>query len=152
MAHFDVLKKYILKMCCSVNQIDNLKSSNIMQSWTVTGNMYGVLIIWELCLFLLRFSAIARFTYGSEQGCGGRINVSDSTSVQIQRYKWLSSLGLKFSMQKSLVDCHTWRLCVLQKDRGWRLIKGKFHAYVLWPLAKKFQNWIVDRSTHVFTV
>ena len=24
---------------------------------------------------------------------------------------------------------------------------GKFDAYVLWPLAKKFQNWIVDRST-----
>ena len=37
--------------------------------------------------FSLRFSAIARFTYGSEQGCGGRINVSDSTSVHIQRYK-----------------------------------------------------------------
>ena len=27
------------------------------------------------------------------------------------------------------------------------LMKEKFHAYVLWPLAKKFQNWIVDRST-----
>ena len=28
-----------------------------------------------------------------------------------------------------------------------RLMKGKFDAYVLWPLAKKVQNWIVDRST-----
>ena len=28
-----------------------------------------------------------------------------------------------------------------------RLMKGKFDAYVLWPLTKKFQNWIVDRST-----
>ena len=28
-----------------------------------------------------------------------------------------------------------------------RLMKGKIDAYVLWPLAKKFQNWIVDRST-----
>ena len=27
------------------------------------------------------------------------------------------------------------------------LMKEKFDAYVLWPLAKKFQNWIVDRST-----
>ena len=26
-------------------------------------------------------------------------------------------------------------------------MKGKFDAYVLWPLAKKFQNWIVDQST-----
>ena len=26
-------------------------------------------------------------------------------------------------------------------------MKGKFDAYVLWPLAKKFQNWIVDWST-----
>ena len=26
-------------------------------------------------------------------------------------------------------------------------MKGKFDAYVLWPLAKMFQNWIVDRST-----
>ena len=26
-------------------------------------------------------------------------------------------------------------------------MKGKFDAYVLWPLAKKFLNWIVDRST-----
>ena len=26
-------------------------------------------------------------------------------------------------------------------------MKGKSDAYVLWPLAKKFQNWIVDRST-----
>ena len=26
-------------------------------------------------------------------------------------------------------------------------IKGKFDAYVLWPLAKSLQNWIVDRST-----
>ena len=28
-----------------------------------------------------------------------------------------------------------------------RLMKGKFDTYVVWPLAKKFQNWIVDRST-----
>ena len=26
-------------------------------------------------------------------------------------------------------------------------MKGKFDAYVLWPLAQKFQNWMVDRST-----
>ena len=26
-------------------------------------------------------------------------------------------------------------------------IKGKFDAYVMWPLAKRVQNWIVDRST-----
>ena len=26
-------------------------------------------------------------------------------------------------------------------------MKVKFDVYVLWPLAKKFQNWIVDRST-----
>ena len=32
----------------------------------------------------------------------------------------------------------------------WRLMNGKFDAYVLWPLAQKFQkfqNWIVDPST-----
>ena len=27
------------------------------------------------------------------------------------------------------------------------LIKGKFDAYVLWPLTKRFKNWIVDRFT-----
>ena len=26
------------------------------------------------------------------------------------------------------------------------LMKGKFDAYVLWPLTKKFQTWIVDQS------
>ena len=26
-------------------------------------------------------------------------------------------------------------------------MKGKFYAYVLWPLARRFQNWIVDLST-----
>ena len=26
-------------------------------------------------------------------------------------------------------------------------MKGKFDAYVLWPLTKRVQNWIVDRST-----
>ena len=26
-------------------------------------------------------------------------------------------------------------------------MKGKFDAYVLWPLAKRVKNWIVDRST-----
>ena len=32
-------------------------------------------------------------------------------------------------------------------------MKGKFDAYVLWPLAKRVQNWIVDWSTaHDFTV
>ena len=25
-------------------------------------------------------------------------------------------------------------------------MKGKFDAYVLWPLAKRIQNWIVDKS------
>ena len=25
-------------------------------------------------------------------------------------------------------------------------MKGEFDAYVLWPLAKKFHNWIVDGS------
>ena len=34
-----------------------------------------------------------------------------------------------------------------------RFIKGKFDAYVLWPLAKKFQNWLVDQSiAREFTV
>ena len=34
-----------------------------------------------------------------------------------------------------------------------RRMKGKFDAYVLGPLAKKFQNWIVDQSTtHDFMV
>ena len=28
-----------------------------------------------------------------------------------------------------------------------RLMKGKFDVYVVWPLTKKFQNWIVDQST-----
>ena len=28
-----------------------------------------------------------------------------------------------------------------------RLMKWKFDSYVLWPLAKKSQNWIVDQST-----
>ena len=28
-----------------------------------------------------------------------------------------------------------------------RLMKGKFDAYVMWPLAKNSQNWIVDQST-----
>ena len=26
-------------------------------------------------------------------------------------------------------------------------MEGKFDAYVVWPLAKRVQNWIVDRST-----
>ena len=26
-------------------------------------------------------------------------------------------------------------------------MKEKFDAYVLWPLAKEFQKWIVDQST-----
>ena len=34
------------------------------------------------------------------------------------------------------------------QSRIFRLfMKGKFDAYVLWPLTKRFQNWIVDRST-----
>ena len=33
------------------------------------------------------------------------------------------------------------------------LMKGIFDPYVLWPFAKKLQNWIVDWSTaHDFTV
>ena len=28
-----------------------------------------------------------------------------------------------------------------------RLMKGKFNAYAMWTLVKKFQNWIVDQST-----
>ena len=27
------------------------------------------------------------------------------------------------------------------------LMKGKFDAYVLWPLTKRVQNWILDQST-----
>ena len=26
-------------------------------------------------------------------------------------------------------------------------MKGKFDAYLLWPLAKRVKNWIVDQST-----
>ena len=26
-------------------------------------------------------------------------------------------------------------------------MKGKFEAYVMWPLAKRFQTWIVAQST-----
>ena len=32
-------------------------------------------------------------------------------------------------------------------------MKGKLDAYVLWPFAKRVQNWIVDQSTaHDFMV
>ena len=30
----------------------------------------------------------------------------------------------------------------------WRFMKGKFNPYVLWPLAQKFQNGIVDQTTN----
>ena len=39
----------------------------------------------------------------------------------------------------------SWLVACFQIFR--RFMKGKLYAYVLWPLAKKFQNWIVDRST-----
>ena len=46
----------------------------------------------------------------------------------------------------------SWWLVALPKIFR-KLIKEKFDAYVLWPLAKKFQNWIVDRSTaHDFAI
>ena len=37
-----------------------------------------------LIFFLFRFSftAIARFTYGADQGCGGQVNVDSSTQIQ----------------------------------------------------------------------
>ena len=39
----------------------------------------------------------------------------------------------------------SWLVAHIQIFR--RLMKGKFDAYVLWPLTKKFQNWIVNWST-----
>ena len=35
-----------------------------------------------LLLFIHRFSAIAKFTYGSPQGCGGRLDVVSSTTIR----------------------------------------------------------------------
>ena len=37
--------------------------------------------------------------------------------------------------------------CLVAHLRNFRLfMKGKFDAYELWPLAKRVQNWIVDRT------
>ena len=69
--------------------------------------------------------------------------------------------GLKENRQKSIVELHVqYSICAYRKVANSnlsqlvacfqifiRLMKGKFDAYVLWPLAKNFQNWIVDRST-----
>ena len=53
------------------------------------------------------------------------LNHCDYHKVASSRLSWLVALPRIFRM----------------------LMNGIFDAYVLWPLAKKFQNWIVDRST-----
>ena len=47
--------------------------------------------------------------------------------------------------QKVVCSSLSWLVAHFQIFR--RLMKGTLDAYVLWHLAKKFQHWIVDRST-----
>ena len=61
-------------------------------------------------------------------------------------YHWkfflVQSLYVK---QRSLLSLHL--AGTLAHPRTFRLMKGNFDAYLLWPLDKKVKNWIVDRST-----
>ena len=50
-----------------------------------------------------------------------------------------------YTYRKVASSSMSWLVAHFQIFR--RLKKGKFDAYVLWPLAKKFQNLIVDWST-----
>ena len=60
-------------------------------------------------------------------------------------------LNVLLTYRKVASSSMSWLVAHLRIFR--MLMKGKFDAYVLWPLAKKFQNWIVDRSTaREFTV
>ena len=72
-------------------------------------------------------------------------------------YPFLMKYSYEISqLQEEMLKCSFWiyfsPLCemfrlVVYFQIFRRLMKGKFDAYALWPLAKKFQNWIVDRST-----
>ena len=59
----------------------------------------------------------------------------------LTRNNWLTYLTYRKVVNSSL------SLLVARFQIFWRLMKRKFDSYLLLPLAKKFQNWIVDRST-----
>ena len=57
----------------------------------------------------------------------------ENSAKYIFEYRKVASSRLS----RSVAHFHIFRL----------FIKEKFDAYVLWPLAQRVQNWIVDRST-----
>ena len=66
-----------------------------------------------------------------------------STKQYMKSFLWM--LRSYFTYRK--VPSSSLSCLVAQFQVFRRLMKGKFDAYVLWPLGKKFQNWKVDRST-----
>ena len=64
---------------------------------------------------------------------------------------WFQKVFSISSYRKVASSSMSWLVAHFQIFR--MLMKGKLNAYVLWPLTKTHQNWIVDQSTaHDFTV
>ena len=71
--------------------------------------------------------------YGCQQ-CLARQTHQNHLTVANGKYRKVASSNL------------SWLVAHFQIFR--RLIKGKFDAYALWPLTKKFQNWICSRLVY----
>ena len=127
-------------LCCTSCMQFTLAARNFIKS----NSIFFVCFSWILSKFFLQFPK------------------SESIQMTIHRH-FSSMLYPKFVDSIVKTPQYAWKqlvikdYCKVESSRLSRLVahqsifrmlmKGKFDAYVLWPLAKSFQNWIVDRST-----
>ena len=69
----------------------------------------------------------------------------DDKFLRTQIYVWSLITMISLEYRKVTSSRLSW---LAAHSRIFKLfMTGKFDAYVLWPLAKRVQNWILDRST-----
>ena len=109
--------------------------------WLINENchifqMYSFAIIFDVCC-ALSMSNILNTYYLTGSDIFFTLKLESVSKITIFGLKMMVKSGLEQIFLKLVAHFWIFRL----------FMKGKFDAYVLWPLTKRVQNWIVDRST-----
>ena len=80
--------------------------------------------------------------------------ISYATFIEVMSLKLAFEIGRQCTVSNNRKVASSRLSWLVAHSSIFRLfMKGKFDAYVLWPLAERVQNWIVDQSiAHNFTV
>ena len=142
----------------------HLLSNFFIQKRRENSNRFKLWVWWyEVILTLSHSSFYPKFCLWAEAETRQKLlhiflRIREQQSLHLKFFDFIANLSIYWLLE----NWNDWYRKVVSSWLSWLVahpsifklfMKGKFDAYLLWPLAQRVQNWIVDRSTaRYFTV